>query len=39
MRRVSDVLKELEEHADAVVRLEAEANKHRAESHKLIEKT
>lgn len=29
MRDVSDVLKELEEHADAVLRLEAEAEEHR----------
>jgi hypothetical protein len=36
MRGVSDVLKELEEHADAVLRLEAEADGHRAEIRKLL---
>ena len=38
MRGVSDVLKELEEHADAVLRLEAEAAEHRAEIRKLLRK-
>jgi len=36
MKGVSDVLKELEEHADAVLRLEAEAAGHRAEIRKLL---
>jgi hypothetical protein len=36
MRGVSDVLKELEDHADAVLRLEAEAAEHRAAIRRLL---
>ena len=36
MGGVSDVLRELEEHADAVLRLEAEAAEHRAVIRKLL---
>lgn len=36
MKGVSDVLKELEELADEVIRLEAEAEAHRAEIRKLL---
>ena len=36
MKGVSDVLKELEEHADAVLRLEAEAEEHRKEIRRLL---
>ncbi|HEY2087874.1 MAG TPA: hypothetical protein VGH54_17890 [Mycobacterium sp.] len=35
---MTDVLKELEDHADAVLRLEAEAEEHRAEIRKLLPK-
>jgi hypothetical protein len=38
MRSVEDVLKELEEHAAAVVRLEAEAEEHRAAIRELLPK-
>lgn len=38
MRDVKDVLKELEDHADAVVRLEAEAEQHRAAIRELLPK-
>lgn len=38
MKGVSDVLKELEEHADAVIRLEAEAEGHRAAIRELLRK-
>jgi hypothetical protein len=38
MRDVEDVLKELEDHADAVVRLEAEAEQHRAAIRELLPK-
>lgn len=38
MRGVSDVLKELEEHADAVLRLEAEAEEHRKAIRELLPK-
>lgn len=38
MRGVSDVLEELADHADAVLRLEAEAEEHRAEIRKLLVK-
>ena len=36
MKGVSDVLKELEEHADAVLRLEAEAEEHRKAIRELL---
>ena len=36
MKGVSDVLKELEEHADAVLRLEAEAEEHRKKIRELL---
>ena len=36
MRDVDDVLKELEDHADAVVRLEAEAEEHRKAIRELL---
>jgi hypothetical protein len=36
MRGVSDVLKELEDHADAVIRLEAEAAEHRKAIRQLL---
>lgn len=38
MKGVSDVLKELEDHADAVLRLEAEAEKHREAIRELLPK-
>jgi hypothetical protein len=38
MRGVSDVLKELADHADAVLRLEAEAEEHRAAIRDLLRK-
>lgn len=38
MKGVTDVLRELEDHADAVLRLEAEANEHRAAIRELLPK-